>query len=264
MPIELPLILPRLSTDEFKQLDHQVMAHAFVAHRDLGRLCDETVYQADLAERLTAAGLGPVQREFPITASFRGFAHTYFADLLVAGRALYELKAETSLAPAHEAQLLNYLLLADAARGKLVNFRPPSVESRFVNAPLDTTERRRFAVHCDHQDAFFTLLSELITDWGTGLETALYVRAITHLLGGESEVIRSLPMTRGTASLGNQRFHLAAPDTAFVVTSLPATDASHGTHLQRLLQASPLTCLLWANVTLHELTFTTILRTPSF
>lgn len=262
MPIEMPFALPRLTTEEFKELDHRVMAHVFAAHRDLGRLCDETVYQADLADRLTAAGLGPVQREFPITASFRGFAHTYFADLVVAGRALYELKTETALASAHEAQLLNYLLLANAARGKLINFRPPSVESRFVNAPLDTVERRRFALHGDHADPFFALVTALVTDWGTGLETALYARAVTHLLGGEAEVIRLLPMTRGTAQLGNQRFHLAAADTAFYLTSLPAIDTAHRTHLQRLLQASPLTRLLWANLALHDLTFTTIVRRP--
>ena len=264
MPIELPISLPRLSTEEFKELDHRVMAHAFAAHRDLGRLCDEAVYQADLADRLTAAGLGPVQREFPITVTFRGFAHTYYADLLIGGRALYELKTETALAPAHEAQLLNYLLLANAARGKLVNFRPPSVESRFVNAPLTTAERRRFTVHRDQPDLFFTLVTELLTDWGTGLETALYARALTHLLGGEAEVMRQLPMTRGTTPLGNQRFHLAAPDTAFYLTSLPSIDTTHCAHLQRLLEASPLTRLLWANLALHDLTFTTIVRVPAF
>jgi len=263
MPIELPFPLPQLSTEEFKHLDYQVMAHAFAAHRDLGRLCDEAVYQADLAERLTAAGLGPVQREFPITASFRGFAHTYFADLLIGDRALYELKTETALAPAHEAQLLNYLLLADASRGKLINFRPTSVESRFVNAPLDTTERRRFSCHVDQPDPFFTLVAELVADWGTGLETSLYLRGLTHLLGGESEVIRQLPMTRGATPLGNQRFHLAAPDTAFILTSLSSPESAHRAHLQRLLQASPLTRLLWANIALHDLTFTTIARTPS-
>ncbi len=263
MPIELPFPLPRLSTEEFKELDHRVMAHAFASHRDLGRLCDETIYQADLAERLTAAGLGPVRREFPITASFRGFTHTYFADLVVADRALYELKTETTLASAHDAQLLNYLLLANAARGKLVNFRPPSVESRFVNAPLDTAERHRFTVHCDRPDPFFTLITELIMDFGTGLETARYIRTLTHLLGGEPEVVRQLPMTRGPVHLGNQRFHLAASDTAFFLTSLPSIDTTHRTHLQRLLQSSPLTRLLWANLALHDLSFTTIARTPS-
>lgn len=264
MPIQSPISLPRLTVDEFKELDYQVMAHAFAAHRDLGRLCDETVYQADLAERLTAAGLGPIRREMPLTASFRGFVFSYFADLVVADLVLYELKAEAAIASVHEAQLLNYLLLADAARGKLVNFRPPSVESRFVNAPLDIAERHRFTIRCDRPHPFFSLIIDLVTDWGTGLETALYVRALTHHLGGESEAIRNLPMTRDAVQLGNQRFHLAAPDTAFVVTSLPVMDHNHRSHLHRMLQASPLSRLLWANIALHDLTFTTIDRSPVF
>lgn len=264
MPIQSTISLPRLTASEFKELDYQVMAHAFAAHRDLGRLCDETIYQADLAERLVAAGLGPVRREFPLTASFRGFVYSYSADLVVADRAFYELKAEAALAPAHEAQLLNYLLLADAARGKLVNFRPPSVESRFVNAPLDTAERHRFTIGCDRPDPFFSLVIDLVTDWGTGLETALYVRALTHHLGGEQEVVGYLPMTRGSVPLGNQRFHLASPDTAFVITSLPTVDHNHRSHLHRLLQASPLSRVLWANLALHDLTLTTIDRTPAF
>ena len=260
MPLHSPVAFPRLSPDEFKELDYQVMAHAFTAHRDLGRLCDETIYQSDLANRLSAAGLGPIRRELPLTASFRGFAFTYFADLVVADRAIYELKAESALTPAHEGQLLNYLLLTNAARGKLINFRAPSVESRFANAPLDATERHRFTIHRDHPDPFYTLVADLVSDWGTGLETTLYVRALTHHLGGESEVIRLLPMTRGAAQLGNQRFHLAAPDTAFVVSSLLSAEANHRHHLVRLLQASPLDRLLWANIAFHDLTFTTITR----
>ena len=102
-----------------------------------------------------------------------------------------------------------------------------------------------------------------MADWGTGLETSLYLRGLTHLLGGESEVIRLLPMMRGAELLGNQRFHLATPDTAFVVTTLSSVDTTHRTHLQRLLRASPLQRLLWANLALHDLTFTTITRDVS-
>ncbi|MBI5769375.1 MAG: GxxExxY protein [Verrucomicrobia bacterium] len=264
MPLHSAIPLPRLTVSEFKELDYQVMAHAFAAQRDLGRLCDETVYHADLADRLLTAGLGPICRELPLTASFRGFEFTCYADLVVADRALYELKADDTFTPAHDAQLLNYLFLANAARGKLINFRPSSVESRFVNAPLDSAERRRFAVHADQPHPFYSLLHELLLDWGTGLETPLYVRALTYHLGGEAEVIRLLPMTRGASQLGNQRFHLAASDTAFAITSLPRVDRNHRDHLERLLSASPLSRLLWANLAHHHLTFTTIDRSTKF
>jgi len=262
MPIHAPITLPRLSQAEMREIDYRVMAQAFATHRELGRLCDEGIYQADLAERLAVAGLGPLRREFPLTVSFRGFAFSYSVDLVVAERAVYELKAAAALTPAHEAQLLNYLLLANAARGKLINFRPTSVESRFVNAPLDQAERHRFTVHRDGDAPLFSLVTDLLTDWGTGLETALYVRALTPLLGGENRVIRQLPMIRADFPLGNQRFHLAAPDTAFVVTSFAVAERSFRNHLRRLLAASPLACLLWVNISLHALACITIERSP--
>lgn len=247
-----------------KAIDYQVMAQAFASHRDLGRLCDEAIYQADLADRLVAAGLGPVHRETPFTAAFGSFEQTYYTDLIVAGRAIYELKTDTVLTSAHEAQLLNYLLLANANRGKLINMRSASVEARFVNAPVDRAERHNFLVHGDTVDPFNSLVIELVDNWGTGLETALYVRALTHLLGGEEKVIRQLPMTRTGNLLGRQRFHLAAPDTAFVVTSFSSVNSAYTAQIARLLEPSPLPRLIWVNIALHDVTFTTIARGSPF
>jgi hypothetical protein len=45
-----------------------------------------------------------------------------------------------------------------------------------------------------------------------------------------------------------------------VVTSFAAVETSHRNHLRRLLEASPLTRVLWVNITFHELAFTTIDR----
>ena len=48
----------------------------------------------------------------------------YFADLLVAGVVLVEIKAVRTLAPEHEAQLLNYLKATPYEVGLLLNFGP--------------------------------------------------------------------------------------------------------------------------------------------
>lgn len=145
MPITCPIQIPRLGTDEFRELDYGVMKHAFACHKALGRLADETIYQADLAARLVAAGHN-VQREVPITASFGSFSKTYYLDMVIDGRAVYEIKTVSGLATEHEAQVLNYLLMVDSGHGKLINFRSGSVESRFINAPISHEERREFAV----------------------------------------------------------------------------------------------------------------------
>ena len=58
-------------------------------------------------------------------------------------------------------------------------------------------------------------------------------------------MIRQLPLIRADLPLGNQRFHPAKPDSAFVVTSFTVVERSHRNHLRRLLEASPLARVLW-------------------
>jgi GxxExxY protein len=128
---------------DFARLDYEVMRHAFECQRELGRLCDEVIYQSDLALRLQTAGL-LVRKEVPVTVSHRDFAKTYSLDLVVANAGIYELKTARALTGEHEAQLLNYLFLCGSQRGKLINFRPARVQSRFINTSLTQEERRQF------------------------------------------------------------------------------------------------------------------------
>ena len=72
MPIASPLSSNPIEQEEFAQLDYVVMRHAFECQNQLGRLCDELIYQNDLAARLQAAGL-PVRTEVPITVTCRDF-----------------------------------------------------------------------------------------------------------------------------------------------------------------------------------------------
>src|SRR5258708_26638656 len=90
--------------------------------------------------------LGCVQWYVPGAASHRDFAKTYRLDLIVADAAIYELKTEIRLAADHDAQLLNYLFLQGAHHGKLINFRPAQVESRFINSSLTAQARKGVAV----------------------------------------------------------------------------------------------------------------------
>ena len=72
-----------------------------------------------------------VQADVPYEVVYLG--HTvgeYFADLLVEGRVIVEVKAVSSLIPAHTAQVLNYLAISKAAVGLLVNFQGARLEWR--------------------------------------------------------------------------------------------------------------------------------------
>ena len=77
-----------MTTEEFSALDYDVMAHAFESHKTLGRLADESVDQADLAESLQTSGVS-VLREVPVTVSFRTFSKPYFLDVVVAKKAAH-------------------------------------------------------------------------------------------------------------------------------------------------------------------------------
>ncbi len=260
MPISCPITFQRLTSEEFGELDYEIMKHAFASHGELGRLADETIYQADFAARLIAAGYS-VHREVPITVTFRSLVKIYYMDVVVVGKAVYELKTLSQLNAEHEAQVMNYLLLVDCGHGKLINFRPRSVDSRFVNAPMTLEQRRAFTDDDRRWQSDGTTkdwMVELLRDWGTALELPLYHQAMIHLLGGEAVVTKLIPMQRGDISLGNQRFHLMEADAGFRITAFREIATGYDSQVKRLLRFSPLKAMHWINIGLHEVTFATI------
>jgi len=251
--------------EEFAELDYRVMRHAFDSQTELGRLCDHHVYRNDLAARLATAGVGAVRTEVPLTVTCQDFRKVYRMDLVLNDAAVYELKAEASLVSEHEAQLLNYLFLLGASQGKLVNFRPVRVQSRFLNNPLTQEARRRIQVDLsrwEESDGRSRLLHEimiaLLEEWGGFLDLALYIEALTYFLGGEERVMQSVPLRREAIALGNQRVHLLSHDMAFRVTALVDGADSYEPQLRALLRHSPLRAIQWINLAHQEVRFVTL------
>ena len=91
MPTHLPFPIRNLTQTEFDALDPVVMRCAYDSQNELGRLCDERVYENDLALRLRAAGMSEVHTQVPVTVSHQGFEKLYRFDLVVE-HGLYELK----------------------------------------------------------------------------------------------------------------------------------------------------------------------------
>ena len=266
-PIITPIPLDPISQEEFAKLDYRVMHHAYQCQNQLGRLCDEVIYQNDLAARLQSIGLGPVRTGVRITVTHRDFTKHYSLDLMVADAGIYELKTAHKLVGEHDAQLLNYLFLYGSFRGKLINFRPPKVESRFVNTTLAPQQRHEFEVdtrrwqereESDH--LFRTTLLGLLEDWGSWLELALYTEAITHFIGGPGRGLQLVPLQREGISLGNQHLHLLSPETAFRLTALPEVPEEYEYQLRSLLGLSPLRTMQWVNFAHHCVEFITLRR----
>lgn len=242
-------------------MDYEVMAQAFASHKELGRLADENIYQADVAARLRDVGFR-LASEVPIVVSFDDFIKTYYLDCVVNGQAVYEWKAVTKLAMQHEAQLMNYLLMLGLRHGKMVNFRPTSVESRFVNATMGWSQRKAFSVVEQRWKAPVGVkewIVEMLRDWGVGLELPLYHQAIVHRLGGESRVTCQLPIVRDGVGLGNHRFHLVDEHSAFRVTAHEQPSHHKARDIARLVRFSPLRQMHWINISRSEVLFSSLL-----
>ncbi|TWU58564.1 hypothetical protein Poly51_13430 [Rubripirellula tenax] len=262
MPVRCAHSIANLSTDEFGELDYRVMGHAFDMHNELGRLADERIYQADLAARIETTGMR-TRREFKIQLSHQSFCKSLFVDFVVADRGVYELKAVKKITDAHLGQLLTYLLLLDLSHGKIIDFGSSEVESKFVNATLDSESRRAFRINASDyrgEDHFRDLVIELLRDWGTSLTLSLYIEAIEHLLGGNQVATAMLPLNRNGVPLGNQRFQLASSDTAFRLTAMKQGLDAFQKQLSRLVLHSPLQAIHWVNIAHALVTFRTIRR----
>ncbi len=90
-------------------------AYAIHVYHGHGHL--EKVYENALAHRLAKRGIA-VQQQYPLTVYDEDgtVIGEYFADLLVDGRLIVELKACPALADEHTAQILGYLKSAQARR----------------------------------------------------------------------------------------------------------------------------------------------------
>jgi len=266
MPIHCLGSIASLSADEFEKLDYRVMGHAYASQNELGRLCDECAYQADLKARLLAAGFHSVLTEVPVTVTHRDFAKKYFLDL-VADNALYELKADATLIGEHETQLFNYMFLLGVPRGKLLNFRPLKVQGKLIATSLTPSERRCCNPVTEHWNELTpgcavlrqTML-DLLQDWGAFLDFALYQEALVHFLGGARNVERQVSLGRNELDLGRQRMFVHAPGVAFRITAYTESQNYIESHLRRLLALTDLKAIQWINLNHAQIEFATIQR----
>jgi GxxExxY protein len=267
MPITTDSPVRILSEDDFKQIAYAVTGAAFSLHREYGSMFAEKLYKYELAAECTKLGLGPVETEMPIHVAFDSFRKDYFADLVVDGGALFELKVAFALTERHRAQTLHYLFLLGLPRAKLLSFRPDTVEHEFVSTTLSSADRRQFVVHkqewtpCGSADARFAeLLLAIVGDWGTFLQLPLYHEAMVYFLGGAENVVAETPVVRNGKAVTTQRVHLLAPDVAFNLTAIAHRLAFVEDHIRRFLAHTRLRAIQWVNFHQHDVTFKTLLN----
>lgn len=102
--------------DHVRQVAYDI--HVFHGHGHL-----EKVYENALAHRLRKSGLNVKQQHpLPVYDEDGTLLGDYFADIMVEGELVIELKTARTIAPEHEAQILGYLKSARLEHGLLINF----------------------------------------------------------------------------------------------------------------------------------------------
>jgi GxxExxY protein len=115
---------------EIDELTGSVIECVFKVHSTLGPGFLETVYKNALLIELKHKGIQAV-KETGLTVMYEGeIVGSYYADLIVDGRLILELKAVSKLEVIHELQLVNYLRATGMETGLLINFGGRQAEVR--------------------------------------------------------------------------------------------------------------------------------------
>ena len=111
-----------------QDLTSSVIEAAIEVSKELGHGFLESVYERSLQVALLQKGVS-VQLQVPLTVTFRGVTvGNFFADMIVNGSVLVELKAVSRILGEHNAQVINYLRATGIDVGLLLNFGTPRVE----------------------------------------------------------------------------------------------------------------------------------------
>ncbi len=106
----------------YKELSEKIIGLAIDVHKELGNGFLEKVYENALLFELTRNNIDAKQQH-PITVIYKGqVVGEYFADILIEGKIILELKTIKKIEPIHEAQLLHYLKATNIKVGYILNF----------------------------------------------------------------------------------------------------------------------------------------------
>lgn len=113
-------------------LTEEIIKVFYRVYNALGYGFLEKVYENAMMIELKKEGLHAAQQS-PIDVLYsEQIVGQYFADIIVDGKVIVEIKAKKQLGAEDEAQLLNYLKATDKEVGLLMNFGPKSELSRKV------------------------------------------------------------------------------------------------------------------------------------
>jgi len=116
---------------KFRELTERIIKIFYKVYNTLGYGFLEKIYEHAMMIEFRKANISAVSQD-PIKVLYDDeIIGEYFADILVDGKVIVEIKATKNLIIDHEAQLLNYLKATDIEVGLLLNFGPkPEIRRR--------------------------------------------------------------------------------------------------------------------------------------
>lgn len=114
----------------YKDEAYAIQGACFEVYKTLGSGFLEAVYQEALAQEFRLQNI-PFAEQCEQKLQYKNIPlhQTYKPDFICFDKIIVEIKAVSTLAPEHEAQLLNYLKITNMRLGLLVNFgHYPKVE----------------------------------------------------------------------------------------------------------------------------------------
>jgi GxxExxY protein len=121
-----------LGEERLNQITEKIIGCAFQVGKALGAGFLEKVNENALAHKLRKAGLH-VEQQFPVAVLYDNVCvGEFFADLLVEGEILVELKTVRALDDSHFAQCINYLTATGLPICLLINFGAKVEVKRFM------------------------------------------------------------------------------------------------------------------------------------
>lgn len=108
---------------------YRIIGICMEVHRTLGPGLLEIIYKDALEIEFIENNI-PFEREKEFAIEYKGriLPHRFYADFVVNGDVILEVKAVKEFSNEHVAQVLNYLKLANSEIGLMVNFQTKSLQ----------------------------------------------------------------------------------------------------------------------------------------
>lgn len=117
----------------FQEETYDLIGIAMEIHRVLGKGFLEVVYKDAFEYELKQRCIR-YEREKEYHVNYKGviLPHLFYAEFVIEGKIVLEIKSKSGVIEEHYAQVLNYLAISKLKLGLIINFHEKSLEQRRV------------------------------------------------------------------------------------------------------------------------------------